>query len=141
MAIKLMILILIAFGGGITVGTATAAFITILGIIPRLAQFSGTKEKIKLYEKVIIVSFILSIIVYFSEVTLKLPKYVVIPMGLIYGTFVGLLSSALAEVLNVIPLLSKKLKIKDNLKYVIWAMLGGKVGGALLFWIYLNQRR
>ena len=45
MIIKYLLLILIAFGGGVTVGTATAAFITILQIVPRLTQITNTKIK------------------------------------------------------------------------------------------------
>jgi stage V sporulation protein AB len=65
-----------------------------------------------------------------------LSKYLTIPIGLILGIFIGLLSSALAEVLNVIPVLSKKLKIKDNLKYIVWTLMLGKVAGSLYFWIF-----
>lgn len=141
MVVKKIILMLISLGGGITVGSATAAFLTILQIVPRLCQITETKKHITLYEKVITLSFILSIIIYFSELNFGLPKYSVVIFGLIYGTFVGLLSSALAEVLNVIPILSKKLKIKERLTYMVWALLGGKVAGALCFWLYLNKMR
>lgn len=138
MFLKLLALVLIAFGGGVTVGGAITAFLTILKIVPRLVQITETWNKIKLYQGTIIVSFICSIIVYFSDLSLKLPKFVVAPIGLIYGIFIGLLSSSLAEVLNVIPVLSKKIKIKDNLKCTVWALLGGKVAGALIFWLFLK---
>lgn len=141
MAIKSIVLILISFGGGITVGAASAAFITVLGVVPRLAQITDTRNKIKLYEKIIVVSFILSVLTYFFNYTLRLSKYIAIPIGLNYGIFTGLMSSALAEVLNVIPILSKKLKIKDSLKYAIWALMGGKVTGSLIYWLYLKQGR
>lgn len=135
MAIKIIVLIIIAFGGGIAVGTAIAAFVTILEIVPRLSQVTETKEKIGVYQWVMIISFVFSIIIYFSSLHLNLHKFFIINIGFIYGVFIGVLSSALAEVLNVIPILAKKLKIKDNLKYVVWALMGGKVVGALYYWI------
>ncbi|MBU5427063.1 stage V sporulation protein AB [Tissierella pigra] len=138
MFFRLLALILIAFGGGITVGGAITAFLTILKIVPRLVQITETWKRINLYQNIIIVSFIGSIIIYFSNFNLSLPKFVVAPIGLVYGIFIGLLSSSLAEVLNVIPVLSKKIKIKDNLKYTVWALLGGKVVGALIFWLFLK---
>lgn len=138
MLLKSIALILIAFGGGITVGSAISAFLTILQIIPRLVQVTETWDKMRIYQNVIIVSFIISVIIYFSNLNLGLHKFVVVPVGLIYGIFIGLLSSSLAEVLNVIPVLSKKFKIKDNLKYTVWALLGGKVMGSLIFWLFLN---
>lgn len=136
--VRNLVSILAAFGGGITVGGAAAAFITILQIIPRLVQVSETSDYIKTYQLVLITSFILFTIIYFSEFHLSLSKYITIPIGVIFGIFVGLLSSALAEVLNVIPVLSKKLKIKDNLKYVIWALVVGKLAGSLYFWLYVQ---
>ena len=138
MFLKLGTLVLIAFGGGIAVGGAITAFLTILRIVPRLVQITETWNRIKLYQSTIIVSFIASVIIYFSSFNINLPEFVVVPIGLIYGIFIGLLSSSLAEVLNVIPVLSKKIKIKDNLKCTVWALLGGKVAGALIFWLFLE---
>lgn len=131
-----LLLIVIAFGGGLTVGSAAAAFITILQIVPRLVQITNTKKQIKIYQLNIAISFVLFVVIYFSNFHMNLPKIIVILIGLLSGTFIGLLSSALAEVLNVIPVMSKKLKIKDNLRYVIWALMGGKVSGSLYFWLF-----
>lgn len=138
MIIKNSIMILISFGGGVIVGGAMVAFITILQILPRLAQFTETEGYLKLYQLTMIVSIILSIAMYFANFTFGLPNYSVLPIGFVYGVFIGILSSALAEVLNVIPVISKKIKIKHDLKYIIWALVGGKVMGSLIYWIYLN---
>ncbi len=134
--VKNIISVVSAFGGGFTVGGAAAAFISILQIIPRLLQITETYDRIKVYKFVISTSFIFFTVLYFSDFRLNLSKYITIPIGLVLGTFIGLLSSALAEVLNVIPVLSKKLKIKDNLKYIIWTLMLGKVAGSLYFWIF-----
>ncbi|WP_159429153.1 stage V sporulation protein AB [Tissierella praeacuta] len=135
MGVKLL-LMTIGFGGGLAVGTAAAAFITILQIVPRLVQISNTWKYIKLYQMIISVAFILFVIIYFSEFHINLPKIIIPLIGLLCGVFIGLLSSALAEVLNVIPAMSKKLKIKDSLRYIIWALMAGKVAGSLYFWIF-----
>ena len=73
MIIRYLALILIAFGGGVTVGTATAAFISILQIVPRLIQITNTRDRINLYQSTIIISFILAILVYFGNFSLYLP--------------------------------------------------------------------
>jgi len=134
MAIKIIVLMLIAFGGGTAVGTAISAFITILEIVPRLSQITKTKEKVIVYQWIMIISSICSVIIYFSNLHLNINRFFIMLIGLVYGIFFGLLSSALAEVLNVIPILAKKLKIKDNLKYIVWALMGGKVFGSLYYW-------
>ncbi|MCK9443091.1 MAG: stage V sporulation protein AB [Tissierellaceae bacterium] len=138
MIIKNSIMILIAFGGGVIVGGAMVAFITILQILPRLAQFTETEGYLKLYQLTMIISIILSIVMYFANFNFGLPAFSVVPIGFFYGVFIGILSSALAEVLNVIPVISKKIKIKHDLKYIIWALIGGKVMGSLIYWIYLD---
>ena len=56
MGVKLL-LMTIGFGGGLAVGTAAAAFITILQIVPRLVQISNTWKYIKLYQMTISISF------------------------------------------------------------------------------------
>lgn len=136
MGVKLL-LGTIGFGGGLAVGSAAAAFITILQIVPRLAQITNTWKYIKLYQMILSISFILFVMIYFSEFHVNLPKIMIMIIGLLYGVFIGLVSSALAEVLNVIPAMSKKFKMKDSLKYVIWALMAGKVAGSLYFWLFL----
>lgn len=135
---KYILLIIIAFGGGITVASAAAAFITLLEVVPRLVEISDTRDNIKTYQYAIVSGFVLSTIIYFSEFHLNLSKYVAIPTGFIYGVFIGLLSSALAEVLNVIPVLAKKFKLKNHLKYVIATLMAGKVVGSIFFWIFIK---
>mgnify|MGYP000980189750 FL=1 len=51
------------------------------------------------------------------------------------GTFVGLFASALAEVLNVVPVFAKKFKVKHELKFIIGALIFGKVVGSLFYWL------
>lgn len=134
--IKDTTLIILGFGGGVTVGTAMAGFITVLKIIPRLVEVTDVKDKIRWYQVVVSLGIIISTIIYFSDFTIKISNLILAIICLSYGTFIGLLSSALAEVLNVIPILSKKLKIKKDLKIVAIALMLGKILGTLYFWIF-----
>ncbi|MBU5438225.1 stage V sporulation protein AB [Tissierella sp. MSJ-40] len=131
--------IVVALGGGITVGSAAAAFITLLQIVPRLIQFTETEEYVKLYQYVTVSGFVLFSFLYFSNFHIGLNKIFVGLIGLVFGIFIGLFSSALAEVLNVVPVLSKKFKIKDRLKYVIGALILGKVTGSLYYWLIFKK--
>jgi stage V sporulation protein AB len=136
--IRYIIAGVVAFGGGITVGSAAAAFIALLKIVPRLVQISNTNDQIKTYQYVLTAGFVLFTGVYFSNFHFNLSKYITIPIGFLYGVFIGMLSSALAEVLNVIPVLSKKFKLKNRMNYIIYTLLFGKVAGALYFWILMK---
>ena len=135
---KNVLVAIIAFGGGLTAGSAAAAFLALLEVIPRLMQISDTRDYIKLYQGVLTFGFVLFTLIYFSDFHLNLSKYLAIPAGILYGMFIGIFSSALAEVLNVIPVLAKKLKLRDHLIYVIYTLMAGKIVGSLYYWIYMK---
>lgn len=133
---KRILLVLIGFGGGVGVGAAAAAFITILQIVPRLVQLTRTNKYIKVYYWSIISGFIIFTLTYFFEFHLNISKYITSVIGFVYGVFIGLLSSALAEVLNVIPILANKFKIKKKLNYMVFTLMIGKVAGSLYYWLF-----
>ena len=130
-----LIIVLIGLGGGLIVGGAFAAFISMLEIIPRLVHISRTNKYKILYQYAFTFGVIMFTIPYFFDYNIKLNDIAVGLIGLILGTFIGIFSSALAEVLNVIPVMAKKLKLKDDLKIIIYALLFGKVVGSLYYWL------
>ncbi|QQY80504.1 stage V sporulation protein AB [Keratinibaculum paraultunense] len=137
--IKSIFLVLIGISAGTTVGTAIAAFITLLQFVPRLAQITETNDYIKVYEYTLIVSGIIFSFICFSTFNFSLNKFFSVFVGIGMGIFLGLFSSALAEVLNVIPVLVKKIKLKHELKYIIEALIFGKVAGSLLYWLVFTK--
>ena len=52
------------------------------------------------------------------------------------GVFVGMLAAALTEVLNVFPILAKRVGIEDRIIILIMAIVLGKIFGSLFHWIY-----
>ncbi len=132
---KYLLIILIGLGGGLVVGNALAAFIVLLDIIPRLVQMSETQKYKLLYQNSFILGVIFFTIIYFTNFYIEINDICIGIIGLILGTYTGIFSSALAEVLNVIPVLSKKLKLKNELKILIVALLIGKVAGSLFYWL------
>lgn len=134
---KYLVLIAIGTSVGVIVGNAVAAFITLLQIIPRLIQNSDTLLYIKWYERTLVLGMTLFSIAYFIDFSFKLNIYITIIMGLFFGAFIGIFSSALAEVLNVIPVLTKKLELKEYVFYLLIAIGLGKVTGSLVNWLIL----
>ncbi|NLJ78080.1 MAG: stage V sporulation protein AB [Tissierellia bacterium] len=132
---KLFFMGFLGLAGGITVGSAIAAFLTLLSLIPRITQITETNEHIKIFEYVMILGATIFSFIYFSDLRLNMSKYICIPVGLIMGTFLGLFTSALAEVLNVIPVFVKKFKAKHDLQFIIIALIFGKLAGALYYWL------
>ena len=100
--INAIFLSFIGLASGFVVAAGIFAFITMLGIIPRLAQRTGTADHIYGYEWMIILGGtagnILNLFVTHLPVgMIGIPIY-----GLFSGIFVGCLAMALAENLRVI---------------------------------------
>ena len=131
------VLAFIGLSGGIVVGSGLVAFILVLDIIPRLAQLTKTYSRIYLYEGAMVVGTLFWTLNDFYGWTARLPLWVVGFTGLLSGTFVGLLAAALTEVVNVIPILAKRLHMEQFISLLLLAMILGKVIGSLLEWLWL----
>lgn len=132
--LKILLLILIGFGSGVVISGAVFAFIAIIGVVPRLAQKTGTGKYIMLYEEAIILGGI------FGTTTLMVNYYIPIGRALtvvfstLIGIFYGCLAVSLAEVLDVIPILTRRGRIQQGMKYFVLAIAFGKCIGSLLYY-------
>ncbi|WP_336512975.1 stage V sporulation protein AB [Clostridium sp. Cult1] len=122
-----------------TVGSAAAAFLTLLKIVPRVTQITETEEYIKIYEYIIIIGGTIASFIYFSSFKINISKYFSVLIGIAIGIFYGLFASALAEVLNVMPVFAKKFKAKHQLKFIIAALILGKLIGSLYYWLIFKK--
>ena len=132
---KSVLLFLIGISAGITVGSAIAAFFTLLEFVPRIVQVTETWDNIVLYEYAMVLGAVTGSILSYADFNLGLNKFIVIIIGLLSGAFLGLFTSALAEVLNVIPVFARKFKVKHQLIYIIVALILGKVMGSLFYFL------
>jgi stage V sporulation protein AB len=130
-----VLLIFIGLAGGIAVGGGFVAFITVLDIIPRLAQVTRTFSYVYMYEWAIVGGVLFFTVIDLSDVHFRLPDWSISIVGGLMGIFVGLLAAALTEVVNVIPILAKRLQVQVHLVFLLMAMVFGKVVGSLLQWL------
>lgn len=93
---------------------------------------TDTKDHINTFENVIIVSGILGTITEFINFTFKLPYIVSVIYGLSSGVFIGCLAVSLAETLNVLPIVFRRLKINYGIGYIILSIAIGKMLGSIL---------
>ena len=113
--IQYSVLILIGLASGFAVASGIFAFITMLGIIPRLAARTKTANHVVWYETMIIAGGAL---------------------GNIWIVYVGCLVMALAEMLRVIPILVNRLQIKEAFYLIPLAIAIGKITGTLFQYFY-----
>jgi stage V sporulation protein AB len=134
--IEFIILIFLGFSGGIAVGSGFVAFLTVLGIVPRLVQMTKTHKFIRGYESAIILGAIVASWVSLRDITILAPALLLIPIGLAFGIFIGMLAAALTEVLNVLPILAKRIGFGQQVIILLMAIVFGKVLGSLFHWLY-----
>ncbi|UNC92518.1 stage V sporulation protein AB [Candidatus Contubernalis alkaliaceticus] len=132
---RIILMMIIGLAEGIVVGTALVAFLTILDIVPRLAQLTGTGDRCLFFEYSITLGAVLGTLATFLEWNIVTPIFLVVIVGLLMGVFVGMLAAALTEVLNVLPILSKRLGLQGELSRLVTAMVFGKVMGSLFYWL------
>lgn len=121
---------------GIIISTGILSFINAIGIIPRLA----TKAKVTLhyfaFANVSLLGVITGTILYIWDIYLPIPKIIIAFFGLAFGVFVGCLSIAIAEILDVIPISKSRLKLKRGAYMAVLAFAFGKMIGTLFYYLY-----
>lgn len=128
-------LVLIGLAGGLAVGSGLVAFITVLDIIPRLTQLTNSHRYIRAFEWSLVMGALFFTLIDFFAWGARLPYLVTSVYGLVAGIFVGTLAAGLTEVLNVFPILAKRLNVDGKLLYLLMAMVFGKVTGSILQWL------
>ena len=75
MIIKIIFTIFIGFSGGLSVGAGYVAFLTVLGIIPRLTQLTKTMKMIQMYEWGVVLGAVVGTLVMFQDIHLHISPY------------------------------------------------------------------
>lgn len=132
-----MLLMWVAFGAGFAVAGGFIAFISLIGIVTRLAGITKTANAIPTYENSMAMGLIL-----FNILSLYLPNLRYFPQiialliihigSFLTGIFAGCLAGALAEVVNIIPIFSRRVKLRKGFPYMVKAAAVGKCIGCLI---------
>lgn len=151
-----------AFGlcGGGLVAAGLFAFISILGLVPRLAARTHTASQIHRYENWIVAGALFGNLinlhqVSFYQIRIWLQQQLSIPwlsvghqwistlsmsfaviMGTASGIFVGCLVMSLAETLDALPTMNRRIHLAVGLQYIIEALAVGKLVGSLAYFYY-----
>lgn len=131
--------IIIGLASGLAVGSGFIAFLMVLGIIPRLIQLSGSMKLINLYGPCVIAGSLFGVYLSFTATTWNQPIIILAIWGIFHGIFVGMLAAALTEVLNVFPILSKRIGMEKHLLWLLMAIVFGKIAGSLFQWIFFAK--
>lgn len=129
---KIFLLILIGFAGGLIIAGAVFAFITLLGVINRLASRTQTASYISAYERAVIVGGTVGNLCSIYQPHIPVGRFGMVFFGLFSGIFIGCQAMAIAETLKVIPTFSMRLKIQYGIPYMVLAIALGKSIGSFI---------
>ena len=132
---KTAFLIFYAFSSGLAVAAGTFAFIAAIGLIPRMAKRTQTKQYLWIYEDMTVLGGIFGTTALFIDYRLPLSQFFSTAFALFTGLFVGTLVMALTEVLNVMPILMRRARLTKGLSWIILAFALGKVCGSLIYYL------
>lgn len=131
-------ILFLGLAGGLATGAGYVAFITVLGVIPRLMSATKTKRFAYLFELSVVLGVLAGTCLHIFSVHFLLPPFTVIFVGLFGGLFIGMGAAALTEVLNVFPILARRAGVCENINLLMMAVALGKVAGSLLQWIVFS---
>src|SRR5690625_655489 len=119
MPIKIVLVMFIGLAGGFAVGSGFVAFLTLLGVAPRMTQLTNTGAFIRQYIWAMVVGAQVGSWIGLYSFSIGLSALWLIPIGIFAGAFFGMLAAALTEILNVFPILAKRIGVFDRLVFLL----------------------
>ncbi len=135
-----LLVALLGLSGGIAVGSGLVALLVILDLIPRLAQLARGYRQSAWFESAILAGSVFWSLADFFDWKAAIPSPLPsMLIGAFDGMFVGMLAAALTEVVNVLPIMAKRLRLSGYLVALVMAMVLGKVMGSLFDWLVYQR--
>ena len=124
---------LLGFASGLAVAGGMFALLIALGVISRFAGKTHTAAYVIHYENAAALGGILGNLfsVYQFRLPIGLPG--VIAFGLFSGVFTGTWAMALTEIVDAVPVFSRRIRLKTGMPWLILSMALGRAAGA---WIH-----
>lgn len=145
---------ILGISAGILVSTGVFTVLLAVGLVPRFAGKTHTAHKIFLYEEMVVLGTLtgdfFSVFTdyghlgewvmekqLFSAMTARLwnifSGVLVSLFGLFAGVFVGCLALAIAEMLDSIPILTRRIGYRHGLGIMVLSIALGKLAGSLIY--------
>ena len=137
---------LAVFGVAAGIGVSGGVFTSLIavGLIPRFAGKTHTASYILLYEEFVIWGTICGMLFSIFESLHQISKLLLIHVavaaemvfGFFTGCFVGCLALSIAEMLDSIPIFSRRIRMKWGIGICILFVALGKLVGAVIYFTY-----
>lgn len=128
--------IFLGFAGicsGVIIAGGAVGLMIGLSILPRYAGITHTADSILLYEDMTLLGFVLGNLFWIFEISLPLGVPFLILYGVFSGIFLGSWILALAEVADVFPVFSRRIRLTEGFPAIIIAIAAGNVPAHFFF--------
>ena len=133
MWIRQVFLGILGLSSGFAVAGGMFAFLIALGVVARFAGKTHTAKYILYYEDAAAIGGILGNLVSIYEFPVPVGMVGVVSFGLFSGIFTGAWAMALTEIVDAVPIFSRRIRLKTGLPWIILSMALGRTAGALVY--------
>lgn len=123
--------VVVGLCGGFFVAGGLFAFLALVGVIPRLVAGTTTAKYIIFYEDMSLLGCVGGNLLFLYRFGLPLGNVFLGMYGIGSGVFTGCLAAALAEVVNMFPVLSERINLKKGMTAIMVLFAIGKLAGSL----------
>ena len=140
MWIRSILLIFYGLCAGGLIAASFLAFLSMLGVIPRLAGLTKSIKYARAYESFVAAGGILGTLAFIYRWSIRAGYWLLAAYGIFGGIFIGCMIGALAETIKSLPIFSRiKTKVRDSICY-LWNCARENVWMLYVFlYIPLNQ--
>lgn len=117
--------------GGLLVAGGLFAFLALVGVVTRLAAGTATAKCLLFYEDMALIGCTAGNLLFLYGFSLPLGNIFLGMYGIGAGVFTGCLAAALAEVVNMMPVLSERVSLKKGMVGIMVMFALGKLAGSL----------
>ena len=126
----------IGFCAGAIVAGGVTGLVIGLSIIPRYAGNTHTGKHILLYEDTLLLGTLLGNMIYLFSWHIPSGAFFLCIYGLFSGIFLGGWIMALAEMADIIPVFSRRIKLTKGFPWIVFSLALGKFSGSLFFYYH-----
>ena len=126
-------LMVIGFCSGIIISGGVVGLLIGLSIVPRYAGITRTGKHILLYEDITLLGITVGNLFYIYGWHIPGDTFFLILYGLFSGIFLGGWIMALAEMADVFPIFSRRIKLTTGIRLIVIAVALGKTLGAFYY--------
>lgn len=133
---KELLMAVVGLCSGLAVAGGLFALIIALGLVAEFADQTHTARHILWYEDAVAAGGIIGNLISIYRFPLPFGDAGAGIFGIFAGIFVGAWAMALTEIINIIPIFSRRVNFRRGLELVIISMALGRTAGSLIFYYF-----